>query len=105
MEKVWSVLSLSPAIVPELVKPAATLSRQRSASQRDWVAAANAVKAAEGAPMCVGEPKTIASAASSLAQPVSSRRSTWTRTAAAPACDAAPSATACASRVVWPAAE
>ena len=46
-----SVLSLSPDLAPELVKPAAVLSRQVPSTQRLPVFSANAWKPAETLPM------------------------------------------------------
>lgn len=101
---VWKycrVLSLSPLLEPEFVKPAATLSCQASPNQRFEVASAKTWKAPEAVPMYVGEPKTIASEPSSSSHCASSISSTLIRWTVAPA-SAAPLRTASAMTAVWP---
>jgi hypothetical protein len=97
-----SVFSLSPFTPAELVKPAATLPCQPCSAHTGALASANAWKTADGLPMYVGAPKTMASARARAAQSPSWRVPTSCSAARAPGTLSAPAATARAWRAVWP---
>ena len=59
--------SLSPLGAAECVNAAASLSRHACSAQIALVSSMNALNAADALPMYVGQPNTIASAASSAA--------------------------------------
>ena len=97
-----SVEYLSPLICSEQVKPPASLSFQPSVAQTFALASAKVLNGADAPPMYVGAPNTIASAAASASQPLSSIASTSRDRTATPGSEAAPSFTASASLRVCP---